>query len=453
MKALDVVILAAGKGERMVSDMPKVLHEIMGKAMIDHVIEAAAKLGPEQIIVVTGHGREKVESHLAGKPAQCVVQKEQKGTAHALLSAGSLIGKRDILVLYGDVPLIETALLERFLAFYEKEQCILFMTTDVDNPAGYGRVITEGDVIVEIKEDADATPEEKLIRQINTGICIIPLSAYGYIKEIDASNKKGEHYLTDICKVARSKGKIVKAYQHDICDEVLGVNSRKELMGANRTMRMKILDSHMKKGVTIYDDTVYIESDVEIGRDTVIMPNSHILGKTVVGKHVSIGPNVVIRDSVIHDNVVVEPFTVMEGARLDADVKAGPFSRLRPKAVIEKGAKVGNFVEVKNTVLGEGSKVNHLTYLGDARIGKDVNIGAGTITCNYDGVNKHMTILEDNVFVGSNTELVAPVTVGKDAVIGAGSTITRNVPEGTLAVSRARQKHITEFVRRKKCAE
>jgi bifunctional UDP-N-acetylglucosamine pyrophosphorylase / glucosamine-1-phosphate N-acetyltransferase len=453
MKALDVVILAAGKGERMVSDKPKVMHEIMGKPMIDYVVDVARKLNPDNIIVVTGHGREKVEAHLKNTSVVCAVQKEQKGTAHALLASMQFLAGGDILVLYGDVPLIEFATVQSFLSFYEKEKDIVFMTTDVADPGGYGRIISNGDAIVEIKEEIDATPEERRIKEINTGICILPWESFTYLQEIGAGNKKGEYYLTDICKIADHKGKTVKKYNHSKPFEVLGINSRKELMEANITMRMRIIENHTKNGVTFLDDNTYIENEVQIGKDTVIFPNCHIRGKTVIGSGVSIGPSAVIRDAEIHDNVTIDGFVVVEGAEVREGARIGPFSRLRPQTVIGKEAQVGNFVEIKNSLFGEHSKANHLAYLGDSEIGKDVNIGAGTITCNYDGVEKHRTTIADNVFVGSNTELVAPVSVGKNAVIGAGSTITKNVPEGALATSRARQKHIEDYRRKKKCVE
>ncbi len=453
MKAFDVVILAAGKGERMVSEKPKVMHEIMGRPMIDYVVSVAQKLNPGRIIVVTGHDREKVEDHLKDTPVMCVVQKEQKGTAHALLSTASFLSGGDVLVLYGDVPLIELETAERFLSFYKKGRSILFMTTDVLNPRGYGRVISEGEAILEIKEEIEATPEEREIREINTGICVIPEEFFAYLREISTGNKKGEYYLTDICGIARSKGSIVRKYKHDNAAEVLGVNSRKELMEANITMKTRVLEKHMKNGVSFPDVNVYIDDRVEIGKDTIIFPNCYLTGKTVIGNSVSIGPNTVIRDSKIHDNVIIEGFVFMEGTDVYENAKIGPFSRLRPQTLINKEVQIGSFVEAKNSHFSERSKANHLAYIGDAEIGKDVNIGAGTVTCNYDGVSKHRTIIEDNVFVGSNTELVAPVKIGKGAVIGAGSTITKDVPENVLAVSRSDQKHITNYTRKKKCVE
>ncbi len=453
MKALDVIILAAGKGERMVSETPKVLHGIMGKAMIDYVVEAAQRVNPAHIVVVTGHGREKVEAHLEKLRVSCAVQREQKGTAHALLCAKELLGDRDLLVLYGDVPLMEPKTLEDFILAGRRDGLITFMTTNIEDPHGYGRVLTNGEYILEIREEIDATPQERAIKEINTGICYIPAASLGYVKEIDAKNRKGEYYLTDICRIAAGHGDKVKVFRHQNSAEVLGINSRKELTEANMVMRKRNMEKHQTRGVTFLDDSVFIDDGVEIGQDTTIYPNCHITGKTTIGKGVTIGPNAVIADCLIGDHVTIEAFVVMEGAHLKSGVKAGPFARLRPKSVIEKDAKIGNFVEIKNTFFGEGSKANHLAYVGDASVGKGVNIGAGTITCNYDGVNKYRTTLDDNVFVGSNTELVAPVKVGRNAVIGAGSTITKDVPEEALAVSRVQQKHIEGYRRKKKCVE
>jgi bifunctional UDP-N-acetylglucosamine pyrophosphorylase/glucosamine-1-phosphate N-acetyltransferase len=453
MTQLSVVILAAGKGERMKSNKPKVMHEIMGKPMVGYAIERAQELSPSKTVVVLGFGKELAEDYVKSFSVTCATQKGQKGTAHALLSAEKFIKGNDVLVLYGDVPLLERSTLEGFLGFFSKAGTVTFMTTDVENPAGYGRVLMKKDRIERIVEDVDASSAQKKIKRINTGICAIPGNLFPLLKEIQADNKKGEYYLTDICKIAQRKGIVVKGYHHEKSSEVLGINSRKELLEANITMKDRILDGHMKNGVTLLDRNIYIESSVVIHKDTVISPNTYIMGKTVIGEGVSIGPNVQINNCVISDRVIVDGFVVMEGAEVEEGAKVGPFSRVRPKSLLRKGVKVGNFVEVKNSVIGEDSKASHLSYIGDTEIGKDVNIGAGTITCNYDGKKKHKTIIEDNVFVGSNTELVAPVRVGKYAIIGAGSTVTRDVPEGALAVSRAPQRHIEGYGRKKQCAE
>jgi bifunctional UDP-N-acetylglucosamine pyrophosphorylase / glucosamine-1-phosphate N-acetyltransferase len=450
MKQLNVVILAAGKGERMVSGKPKVMHEVMGKPMIGHVVERAKELSPLNIVVVVGFGREKVEEYLKAYDVKCSIQTEQKGTAHALLSAERFLDRGDVLVLYGDVPLIEASTLNNFISFSMESGDISFLTTYVDDPAGYGRVMMKGDEISDIIEDADAKLEEKGVKEINTGICIIPEARFPLLKMIEDNNKKGEFYLTDICKVARKQGFCIKGFHHHKSADVLGVNGRKELLEANVIIRDRNLDAHMRNGVTLLSRDIYIESSVTIGRDTTIFPNCYIMGATTIGENVSVGPNSVIRDSRIDDDVLIEGFTVMEGAEVKEGVSIGPFSRIRPKTILEKKSKIGNFVEVKNSTIGKGSKANHLAYIGDAEIGDAVNIGAGTITCNYDGKLKHRTVIEDNVFVGSNTEIVAPVTIGKDAVIGAGTTVTKNVPEGALAVSRAQQKHVEGYGKRRK---
>lgn len=326
MKRLNVVILAAGKGERMISKKPKVLHEIMGRPMIRYVVERAQELSPAKIVVVVGYGREKVEGYLRSYPVTCVLQRAQKGTAHALLSAGKLIDSGDVIVLYGDVPMIEKETLRDFLSFYEKTKHITFMTTDVPDPGGYGRVIMSGDEIIEIKEDADATRKEREIKRINTGICIIPARSFPLLRSISADNKKGEYYLTDICTIGRQKGQSIKGYNHENAQEVLGINSRKELLEANAIMRQRIIGQHMQRGVTFLDKNVYIESSVKIGIDTTIFPNCYLLGNTAIGSDVVIGPNVIVKDSVIHDNVTIEGFAVIEGSEIKEGAKVGPFS-------------------------------------------------------------------------------------------------------------------------------
>ncbi len=448
MNKLDIVILAAGKGERMASSKPKVMHEILGKPLVGYAIDAGQSLDPERIIVVTGYGRESVETFLEGKKVARAFQAQQKGTADALACAREFLGGNDVLVLLGDVPLMKTDTLREFLDFCRAAGSIAFMTTDVEDPSGYGRMVMEGDIISDIREDSDASEEEKRIKTINTGICYIPFASFGLLDLIDVNNNKGERYLTDICKVAKEHGGHAKGFFCPRPEEVLGINTRKGLLEASMVMRLRINEGHMKSGVTFLDKNIYIDNDVAIGRDTVISPNCHITGSTVIGAGVFIGPSSIIKNCVISDDVTIEGFVAMEGATVKEGVKIGPFSRLRANTVLERDVKIGNFVEVKNSTVEEGSKANHLAYIGDAQIGKNVNVGAGTITCNYDGVNKHRTVIEDSVFVGSNTELVAPVRVGKGAVIGAGSTITRNVPDGSLAVSRTRQKNIEGYRRK-----
>jgi bifunctional UDP-N-acetylglucosamine pyrophosphorylase/glucosamine-1-phosphate N-acetyltransferase len=454
MERLNCVILAAGIGKRMRSRIPKVAHPIMGRPMVRYVAQTAASIGAEKVIVVTGHGRDAVEACLEGAGVTFAHQAEQLGTAHALLATESFLSPGDVLVLYGDVPLIRPSTLAAFIEFFRRSEGICFMTTEVGDPSGYGRVIADDrGGIVDIVEDSDATGDVRKIKAINTGICMIRGDLLPLVRSVKPENSKGEYYLTDVCKTASAAGIKARAFLHPEAAEVLGINTRKDLLEAGLTVRNAILDRHMESGVTIMDRSAYIEADVAIGPDTVVYPSCYLMGRTEVGRDVFIGPHVVIRDSFIADGVSIEGFSSLDGARVGQGVRIGPFSRLRPNTVLAERVHIGNFVELKNTNMGEGSKANHLTYLGDADIGAGVNIGAGTITCNYDGKRKHRTAIGDGVFVGSNTELVAPVKVGKDAYIGAGSTITRDVPEGALAVTRARQKHIGGYARRKKCAE
>jgi len=337
MKKLDIVILAAGKGERMVSRKPKVMHEIMGKPLLGYVVDAAQTLGPAQVIVVTGYGRETVETYLEKKGVATAFQAEQKGTAHALASAREFLRGNDTLILLGDVPLIQKATLEDFVEFCRAADSIVFLTTEVADPSGYGRVVMDGDIIADIREDADATAEEKLIRRINTGICYIPFNDLGLIDLIDSGNKKGERYLTDICKVARGNGGHAKGFFYPRTEEVLGVNNLKSLLEANMLMRERINDRHMTNGVTLLDADIYIDNDVLIGRDTIISPHCHIAGATVIGEGVFIGPSSIIRNCTIHDNAAIAGLVVMEGVEAKEGVRIGPFSRFTENTVLEKG--------------------------------------------------------------------------------------------------------------------
>ncbi len=451
MPQLNCVILAAGKGTRMRSKKPKIAHAIMGKPMVRYVAAAAKQLRADRTIVVTGHEKAVVEECLREDNVLFALQAEQKGTAHALLTAEQQLVEGDILVLYGDVPLIQSSALHAFIEFFHGTDGIAFMTTTIPDPKGYGRVIvgTDGE-IMDIVEDSEATGDVRNVTEINTGICMIRRDRLDLVKAVKPDNSKGEYYLTDICKTAKEKGVTVKAYHYAHAHQVLGINTRRELMEAQAVMKNAILDRHMASGVTIMDRNTYIEDQVTIGADTVIYPDSYLMGATAIGEDCVIGPHAIIRESTIGNGVTIEPFSSLDGVRTEEGVKIGPFSRIRPTTVIKAKAKIGNFVEVKNATIEKGSKASHLSYIGDATVGSGVNIGAGTITCNYDGKNKHKTTIEDGVFVGSNTELVAPVTIGKDAIIGAGSTITHDVPEGALAVSRTKQRNIEGYSRRKK---
>lgn len=335
MKDLDIVILAAGKGERMASRKPKVMHEIMGKPLLGYVVDAARTLEPARIVVVTGYGRETVEAYLEEKDVATAFQETQKGTAHALASARGHLEGNDVLVLLGDVPLIENSTLVQFLEFCRASASIVFLTTDVTDPSGYGRVVMDGDIIADIREDADATAAEKLIPRINTGICYIPFQDLGLIDLIDTANRKGERYLTDICKVARASGRHAKGFCHPLADEVLGVNTLKGLLEANTVMRQRINEGHMARGVTFLDTDIYVESDVVIGQGTVIAPHCHIAGTTVIGEWVYIGPSSIIRNCRIGNNVTIAGLVFMEGVEAKEGVRIGALSRFKQDMVIE----------------------------------------------------------------------------------------------------------------------
>ncbi len=328
MARLNTVILAAGKGERMVSSKPKVLHEIMGRPMVSYVVEAAKRVDAQRVVVVLGHGREEVASYLKGSGVEIAVQAEQKGTAHAVLTAEASCSGGDLLVLYGDVPLIEEATLDAFLSFARETPAVTFLTTTVENPAGYGRVIRKGEFIEGIVEDGEATAEQKAIREINSGICFIPGPFFPLIRKIKAENRKGEYYLTDICTVAAAEDIPVRAFHHGNATEVLGINTRKELLDAHTTMRNRILDRHMRQGVTILDRNVSIDEEVVIGKDTTISPGCFIMGRTIIGEGAFIGPATMVKSCRIGDRARIEGFTVMEGVEVAADGTVGPLSRL-----------------------------------------------------------------------------------------------------------------------------
>ncbi len=336
MKDLDIVILAAGKGERMVSRKPKVMHKIMGKPLLGYVVDAARSLEPARVIVVTGYGREMVEDYLRGKDVVTAVQKEQRGTADALASARSHLAGNDVLVLLGDVPLIERSTLVDFLEFCRASSSIVFLTTDVADPSGYGRMVMDGDMIAHIREDADATAEEKLIQRINTGICYIPFGDLGLVELIDTGNNKGEHYLTDICKIARERGSHAKGFFCPRTQEVLGVNTMKGLLEANTVMRQRINERHMTRGVTFLGTDIYVENDVVIGHDTVIAPHSHLEGATVIGEGVYIGPSSIIRNCRIGNNVTIVGLAFLEGVEAKEGVRIGALSRFKQDMVIER---------------------------------------------------------------------------------------------------------------------
>jgi len=444
MNEVAAVVLAAGKGTRMKSSQAKVLHPIMGRPMLAYPLETLSSLSLGRIVVVVGYQAEVVQAAMAPYGVGFVTQEPQLGTGHAVqVAIPALEGEKHLLVLCGDVPLLAAdTLAELHRAHVASGAAATVLTAILDNPGSYGRIVRDGGGrILKIVEARDATPEELSVREINTGIYCF---AAGFLREalgrLTPDNDQGELYLTDVIAQATLAGLTVAGVVCPDATSFQGINTRVDLAEVSRRVRQQINERHMLAGVTLIDpEATYIEAGVEIGRDTVIHPNCHLMGKTSLGPGCLIEPNVKIDRSSLGAGVTVKMHTVIAESRIEDDVQLGPFAHLRPGSVIRDRAKVGNFVEVKKSVLHPGAKANHLTYLGDAEIGEGVNVGAGTITCNYDGKNKFKTIIEPGAFIGSNTALVAPVTVGAEAVVGAGSTITDDVPPGKLAIARGRQ--------------
>lgn len=414
--------------------------------MIWYVVKAAKEAGIDDIILVVGHGREIVEEALAGENLRFVVQEQQLGTGHALMQAqGSINPTNTLLVLAGDTPLLEGKTLKKLLNFHQQQQARATVLSGLlPDPYGYGRIIRQADGGLErIVEEKDASPEEKEIAEINTGMyCFQAGAVFAALSQVERSNAQGEYYLTDVLPILKNDGHKVAVLATDEVDQIHGINDRIQMASAEAIIRQRHNYELMKNGVTIMaPDTTFIDSAVKIGIDTVIYPFTIIEGQTVIGENCTIGPYTRINDSSIGNDVVIESSRIKE-ARIGNHCNIGPFAYLRPEADLQENVKVGDFVEIKKSIIGAGSKIPHLSYVGDALLGKEVNIGAGTITCNYDGKKKSRTILEDHVFIGSNTNLVAPVTIGENSITGAGSTITRDIPAHTLAVERAEQKHI-----------
>jgi bifunctional UDP-N-acetylglucosamine pyrophosphorylase/glucosamine-1-phosphate N-acetyltransferase len=443
------VILAAGKGTRMKSALPKVLHRAAGRPLLQWVVDAARAAGCERILVVVGHGAQRVREEIHGDDLGWVLQAEQRGTGHALAQAEAEIpGEATVLVLSGDVPLLQTSTLDALAAAAE-EGWGSMAVAELAEPGSLGRVITDpaGDPngafrgIVELK---DASPEQRAVRLINAGVYALPApDIFEYLRNLNTDNAQGELYLTDAVTNAAAGGHPVRLVHLPDPDEALGVNDRTELARVHRLLIGRHLVALMKAGVTILEpERTVIEPGVRVGKDTVIHPGASLLGDTAVGRECVIQQGAWLRDTVVGDGTTVEPYSVLDGAVVGDACRVGPFARLRPASRLLRGSRVGNFVEVKNSVLGEGAKANHLSYVGDATVGEGANIGAGVITCNYDGVGKHPTEIGPGAFLGSDTLLVAPVKVGAGASTAAGSIITRNVPDGALAVSRVRQKNL-----------
>ncbi len=456
MKPLYTLIIAAGKGTRMKSDIPKVLHPLLGKAMVEYVVRSAKDTNCSKIFMVIGYKEELMRERLKDQPVDFVIQYKQLGTAHAVMQAHKKLADKvgTLLILSGDVPLITPATLNALINYHHKTNAIAtLLTTCMEDPSGYGRILRNKHGQIEgIIEESDATPEELNIKEVNCGIyCFEIKEALRHLEKIKCTNKKKEYYLTDLISLLRKEKKSVEGYITSNFSEVMGINNRSELAEAVRIMRHKILHEHMINGVTIVDpETTFIDDGISIGRDTVIYPMVSIEGESALGSHCNIYSFSRINDCIIGDRVTILSNTVIEESRVDSGAKIGPFSRMRPQSVIGENVKIGNFVEIKKSKIGKGSKASHLSYIGDAQIGEKVNIGAGTITCNYDGVRKHRTIIENEVFIGSNTALIAPVKIKRGAYVGAGSTVTKDVPPFSLITSRSRQKIVKDWALHKK---
>ncbi|HEB12353.1 MAG TPA: bifunctional UDP-N-acetylglucosamine diphosphorylase/glucosamine-1-phosphate N-acetyltransferase GlmU [Actinobacteria bacterium] len=450
---LATIVLAAGEGTRMKSDLPKVLHTLAGLPMLVHVLSVCKELKPERQIVVLGHQHEQVLAAI-GADVDYVHQKEQNGTGHAVLVTEERMKDFDgaVLVLAGDIPLLQAETLKNLIdVFIEDKPAAALVTAELENPFGYGRIIRDrAGTVARIVEQNDATSEERGVKEINAGIyCFDSRRLFSALGLIGNHNKKSEYYLTDVISVLRNQGEVVLASGASP-DEVLGVNTRSELADAESIIQARLRRIFMEAGVTfINPETSYLEATVDIERDTSILPNCFIQGTTKIGKGSKIGPNARIIDSSIGENANVQ-YSVINSANVEDEVDIGPFCYIRPGTRLMRGSKAGTFVEIKKSEIGPGSKVPHLSYMGDAVIGEDVNVGAGSITCNYDGVEKHETIIEDGAFLGSDTMLIAPVKIGRGAVTGAGSSITEDVPPDSLSVERAEQKTVPDWAKQRR---
>jgi bifunctional UDP-N-acetylglucosamine pyrophosphorylase/glucosamine-1-phosphate N-acetyltransferase len=452
---LHVVVLAAGQGTRMKSRLPKVLHKVAGRPMIDYVLRTARSLTPSSLVVIIGHGAEQLRAHLKQEADLLFARQEpQLGTAHALQQAEPYLeGRQGTLVLLsGDVPLLRADTLHRLVETHcGARAAATVVTATLERPYGYGRIVRTGGRIARIVEERDASPAERQIKEVNSGIYAFDLGPlFEALRSITATNAQGEHYLTDLIGIYRRRRLPVETVEVGNPHEIRGINSRTELAEVSALVRQQKNEELMAAGVTLIDPaTTYIEPDVRIGQDTVIHPGVIIEGQTTIGAACEIHAHVRIADAQIGDRVAIHNFCLIMGARVADGASIGPFAHLRAESVVAEGAKVGNFVELKKTTLGPGSKANHLSYLGDATIGSNVNIGAGTITCNYDGQTKHQTVIEDGAFIGSDSQLIAPVRIGKGAYVAAGSSITEDVPDSALGIARSRQSNIEGWAERR----
>jgi bifunctional UDP-N-acetylglucosamine pyrophosphorylase/glucosamine-1-phosphate N-acetyltransferase len=448
-----VIILAAGQGKRMRSDLPKVLHPLAGRPLLAHVLGSAGKLKPREVRVVHGHAGERVREAFAAEKVTWVPQPEQRGTGHAVKLALPGIPAGDVaLILYGDVPLVQPATLRKLVA-KAKSGKLAVLTAELDDPTGYGRIIRgdagRGGRVLAIVEDKDATARQRAIREVNTGLMACPAGALAkMVGRLKANNAQREYYLTDIVGFAAKDGLPVVAVVAESADEVLGVNDKVQLAEAGRILRRRAARALMEAGVTLVDpERIDVHGTLTCGRDVVIHPNVLFEGDVRLGDGVLVEAFSRIRNANVGAGTIIHTHCVIEAGEIGADCEIGPYARMRPGVELVGDVKLGNFVEVKKSVIGLGSKVNHLTYIGDTTIGEKVNVGAGTITCNYDGANKHRTVIGDGAFIGSGVELVAPVEIGAGATIGAGSTITKDAPPGQLTLARGKQATIPGWKR------
>jgi bifunctional UDP-N-acetylglucosamine pyrophosphorylase/glucosamine-1-phosphate N-acetyltransferase len=440
MTKLNIVILAAGKGTRMYSDKPKVLHTLAGKPLLQHVLECAAELNPTQVCVVYGYGGDAVPAAMHQYSAKFIIQEPQLGTGHAVQQAISyLTDNSNTLVLYGDVPLTQYSTLHQM---QQAGEGMVLLTANMSNPSGYGRIVRDHDGDVQrIVEEKDASQEERQIQEVNTGILLAPTQKLrAWLAQLSNNNAQGEYYLTDIVAMAVRDGVMVHTVQPGQLWEVEGVNSKAQLAQLERTWQLVQAARLLTQGVTLADPVrLDVRGVLKCGRDVEIDVGCIFEGEVILGDNVRVGAHSVIRDTAIESGTIIEPYSHITEAGIGANCRIGPYARIRPGSKLQEDVHIGNFVEVKNSEIAAHSKANHLSYIGDSTLGSRVNIGAGTITCNYDGANKHRTVIEDDVFIGSDTQLVAPVTIKRGATIGAGSTITRDAPEGELTLSRSKQ--------------
>ena len=451
MKELNIVILAAGLGKRMNSSLPKVLHSLAGKPLLSHVLDTANALLPHKICVVYGHGNDAVLDAIDNNELVWVKQEPQLGTGHALMQALPHLDKKGLtLVLYGDVPLISLETLQRLISASSNESLAL-LTVRLDEPAGYGRIVrnNEANNIIRIVEDKDTNIDQQKIKEVNTGIMVIPnANLQDWLPKLEDKNSQKEYYLTDIVALAAKAGEKIEAVHPSNNWEVTGVNSKVQLAALERTYKKNYAEKLLEQGITLTDPSrIDIRGKLNCGKDVEIDINCIFEGEVIIGDGVKIGAHCILKNVKIKSGTTIFPFSLIEDSDIGKDCKVGPFSRIRPGTILADEIHIGNFVEIKNSSINYGSKINHLSYIGDAIVGKKVNVGAGTITCNYDGVNKFQTVIEDNVFIGSDTQLIAPVKITNGSTIGAGSTITMNTPPEELTLSRSKQRSITGWKR------